>query len=566
MNDYDACIVGSGAGGGPVALSLSQAGYNVLVLEKGPWFTESDYFKDEMACCRKSVYTPKLKDEQHVLEDYDEPDGKGGYKWKATPTSESGRDFWNGNCVGGSSSFMSGFFYRLKPDDFRLLSAFGPIKEANIQDWPISYEELEPYYTLVETEVGVSGHATRHRFSEPRSSKDFPFPPTIEHPVSARIDHACEQLGYHSLQIPRAILPYSIKGRQGCSYSGFCGSYGCATGAKGGSRAALLNRAVETRRCTIVAHAKVNRLITNNQGKLVFVEYVDQLGKVNKVSAKIYVLACQAIETSRLLLLSKGIKFPNGLANNSGQVGKNLVFSAGGSGQGDFNYAGLSRAEKQKLKLRGPFINRGLQDWYFINNKQFGRAKGGTIDFLLRHPNIISRAEEYKWGNDDKLVWGSTLKKNLHEGMTAAQTLNYEVFCDWLPTDDCFVSLDTNVKDKWGMPVAKVRLGYHDHDLKIGKFLSEKARKVLAQMGAENISGSVSGSPPQNLVAGGCRFGNDPATSVLDKDCRAHEVENLFVTDGSFMPTGGSVPYTWTIYANAFRVADKIKQQLGSKA
>jgi len=564
MNDFDVCIVGSGAGGGPVALSLSQAGYNVLVLEKGPWFTEADYFKDEMACCRKSVYTPKLSDEQHVLEDYNGSDGKGGYKWKATPTSESGQDFWNGNCVGGSSNFMSGFFYRLKPDDFRLLTVFGPIKGANIQDWPISYEDLEPYYTLVEKEVGVSGRVKAHPFSEPRSSKDFPYPSTVEHPVSARIDSACRQLGYHSLPTPRAVLPHAINGRQGCAYSGFCGSYGCSTGAKGSSRAALLNRAVATGKCKILAHAKVNRLVADKQGKLVGVEYIDQQGKVINVSAKIYVLACQAIETSRLLLLSKSEKFPQGLANNNGQVGKNLVFSAGGSGYGDFTYAGLAKTEKALLKTRGPFINRGLQDWYFINDKKFGgRVKGGTIDFLLRHPNTMTRANEYKRDDNDKLIWGSALKKTLHDGMTASQTLNYEVFCDWLPTDDCFVSLDTKVKDKWGMPVAKVRLGYHDHDLRVGEYLSEKAKKVLAQMGAKNISGTVSGSPPPNLVAGGCRFGNDPAATVLDKDCRAHEVKNLFISDGSFMPTGGSVPYTWTIYANAFRVADKIKQQLG---
>ncbi len=116
-----------------------------------------------------------------------------------------------------------------------------------------------------------------------------------------------------------------------------------------------------------------------------------------------------------------------------------------------------------------------------------------------------------------------------------------------------------NVK---GDPVAKIRLGYHPHDLKVGEFLAEKAEKVLEQMGAKNVKSSVSGAPPPNLQAGGCRFGNDPDASVLDKNCKAHEVENLYVTDGSFMPTGGSVTYTWTIYANAFRVAEKIKEHV----
>ncbi|HEX5635995.1 MAG TPA: FAD-binding protein, partial [Gammaproteobacteria bacterium] len=152
MKDYDICIIGSGAGGGPVALELSRAGYSVAVLEKGPWFKEKDFFKDEQACCRHSVYTPSLNDEQHVIEE-EMRDGS----WQGEATSQSGWDFWNGNMVGGSSNLMSGFFYRLKPEDFRLLSEFGPIKGANIADWPISYDDLEPYYTKTEIEVGISG-------------------------------------------------------------------------------------------------------------------------------------------------------------------------------------------------------------------------------------------------------------------------------------------------------------------------------------------------------------------------------------------------------------------------
>ena len=225
--------------------------------------------------------------------------------------------------------------------------------------------------------------------------------------------------------------------------------------------------------------------------------------------------------------------------------------------------ARMSEAEAQAMKTRGPFVNRGLQDWYFINDKSLGgRIKGGTVDFLLRHPNPISKAMTEKWDNSDQLVWGRPLQKRLKSLFTDSQYLRYEIFCDWLPTDNCFVSLDKSVTDKWGSPVAKVRIGYHEHDLKVGHYINEHAIRVLDKMGAQNIRSNISGSPPQNLLAGGCRFGKDPARSVLDPDCRAHDAENLYVTDGSFMPTGGSVPYTWTIYANAFRVADKIKDSL----
>jgi choline dehydrogenase-like flavoprotein len=310
-------------------------------------------------------------------------------------------------------------------------------------------------------------------------------------------------------------------------------------------------------------HAKVNRLVSDQSGKVAGVEYFDKTGSTKTVSARLYVVACQAVESARLLLYSTGPRHPDGLANRHGQVGRNLVFSAGGSGTGDFPYARLDKARAQALRVRGPFVNRALQDWYTIKDPDSGGPmKGGTIEFLFRHPNPIARANPRKWG-DDGLVWGLPLKRKLESYFRDARYLRFEVFCDWLPTDNCFVSLDPDVTDKWGTPVARVRIGYHTHDLKVGRYLSDRGDAVLQEMGAENVRSSVSGAPPANLVAGGCRFGNDPETSVLNADCRAHDVENLYVTDGSFMPTGGSVPYTWTIYANAFRVADRMVERLG---
>ena len=562
MKDFDICIIGSGAGGGPVALELSRAGYDVVVLEKGPFLKQDDFYKDELACCRRSVYTPNLNDEFHVIEDYAGKDETGNYKWQSETTTESGNDFWNGNMVGGATNLMSGFFYRLKPQDFRLRSEYGAIAGANVVDWPISYDDLEPYYTKVESVVGVSGKVQAHPHQEPRSTTDFPFPPTQEHPISAMIDQTCRDMQLHPLRTPRAILSTPLnKQRRACEYSGYCGSYGCASGAKGSSREALLNDAILSGHCKVIARAKVNRLLSDANGRVTHVEYVNADQQVNTVSAKIFVVACQAVETARLLLLSTGQKHEHGLGNRYGQVGKNMLFSAGGSGNGDFLYQRLPAEQAAQLKVRGPFVNRGLQDWYEINDKKLVRIKGGTVDLLLRHPNPIGRANSTKWDKDDKLIWGSALKQKLKAEFTESQTLRYEIFCDWLPTDDCFVSLDPSAKDKWGIPVAKLRVGYHDHDIAVGEYIEQHCKQILARLGATHIRGSISGSPPANLQAGGCRFGTDPKTSVLDADCRMHSADNVFVTDGSWMPTGGSVPYTWTIYANAFRVADIIKRQ-----
>lgn len=566
--DFDICVVGSGAGASPVAYTMAKAGAKVLVLEKGPWLTEKEFFKDELAISVHDAYNPKLSEEQHVIEEEYE-DEEGNSFWQGEATSDSGWTWWNGTVVGGSSNFMSGYFHRLKPIDFRLKTEFGAIDGANIADWPISYDELEPFYAMVEREVGVSGRVVEHPHQEPRST-DFPYPPIAEVPMSSWIDKAAEKIGYHAVPVPRAVLSQPAMGRRSCEYSGYCSSYGCSSGAKGSGRAALLNHAVATGNCTIKPNAKVYKIATDSKGEISGVHYYDAQGRKQSVSAKTYVVACQAVETSRLLLASTGEKFPNGLANNSGQVGKNLLFSGGGTGSGDFIYDQLSEQQVNELKVVGPFVNRALQDWYQIDDKTFtgantkGQAKGGTIDFLF-HQNPIARARGTQWGVDnegeDKLLWGEELKQSIKQEFTFYKTLRFEVFNDWLPTDDCFVALDDEVTDKWGDPVAKVRIGYHDHDLEVGEYLSLKAEKLLVALGAKNISSSVSGYPATNLMAGGCRFGDDPQTSVLDKNCQAHEVDNLYVTDGSFMPTGGSVPYTFTIYANAFRVAEHIKQE-----
>ncbi|WP_394172917.1 GMC family oxidoreductase [Thalassotalea litorea] len=568
---YDACIVGSGAGASPVAYTLAKAGYKVVVLEKGPWLDEKDFYKDELACCRRTTYSPKLEDEPHVIEEEYENDAGISY-WQGESTAESGWDFWNGSMVGGSSNLMSGYFHRLKPVDFRLKSEFGAIKGANVEDWPISYDELEPFYDQVDREVGVSGKVVEHPHLEPHKS-DYPFPPTAEHPISAWIDKAATEIGYHPIPVPRAVLSKPAMGRRSCEYSGFCSSYGCSSGAKGSGRAALLNHAVATGNCKIIPNAKVFKLDSqmqksgtgsDSEPSVTGVHYYDRNGRKKSITARKYIVACQAIETSRLLLASKSDAFPNGLANNHGQVGKNIIFSAGGTGRGDFMFDEVSKEQQDLLRVRGPFINRAVQDFYEIDDKSFGdRSKGGTIDFLF-HQNAIAKASGEQWDEDDNLVWGDALKERLLNAFNYGQTLRFEVFNDWLPTDDCFVELDNEVTDKWGDPVAKVRIGAHQHDLKVGEYLAAKAENVLKAMGATNVYSSVSSYPPPNLQAGGCRFGDDPNTSVLDKNCCAHEVKNLYVTDGSFMPSGGSVPYTYTIYANAFRVAKHIEKELSN--
>ncbi len=554
---YDVCIVGSGAGAGPVAYELAIAGFKVVVLEKGPWIKTADFAKDEIVSSRRSVYTSQLKDEPQVVEKKNEEG-----QWTAQSNYITGQDMWNGNCIGGSSNFMSGYFSRLKPVDFKLLSTYGPIDGANIVDWPISYDDLEPYYTKVEQVLGISGKVLPHPQQEPRSTADFPYPPLAENIAAKWIDKAAGSLNYTVIPLPRAILSRPEGDRNACYYSGYCGSYGCNSDAKGSSRAALLNKALKTGNLKMIPNAKVYFLEEENK-QVKAAWYYDLEGEKNKIEARIFTVAAQAIETSRLLLMSKSKNFPNGLANNSRQVGKNLIFSGGGSGSGEFHKSELTENQWTQLKAFGVFVNRTMQQWYEIDEAPFEKpVKGGSVDFLLEHNNGITRAIHQKWDEQGNLVYGSALKEKLKHYFTELRTLNFEVFVDWLPTDDNFVKLSEEVKDKWGDPVAHIRLNGHKRDVQVGKLVAEKALDILKQMGAKNLYSNISSSPPPNLQAGGCRFGENPETSVLNTQCRAHEVSNLFITDGSWVPTGGSVTHTWTIYANSFRVAEFIKRDL----
>ena len=549
----DVVIVGSGATGGAAAFVLTQAGFDVTLIEKGGYLSREFFSKDEIAYCRRDLITPKIYDEYHVIEE--KIDGK----WVATLTHQSGISFFNGNIVGGSSNLMSGMFHRLHPYDFKLKSVFGEIKGANVVDWPISYEELEPYYALAEKLVGISGRFIPHPYEPPRSTPDFPYPPTKENAIVKYFDNTCKHLGFAPLVTPRAILSTSVKSREACYYSNFCGSYGCSSGAKGSSREAFIRPALATGRLTLRTNTHVLRLEAGKD-KVGYAEVVDTVtGKREKLFAKLFIVAAQAHESVRLLFNSANEYHPNGLGNRHGNLGKHLIFSGGGSGGGYLTKSSLkgSGVTFEELMQPGLFVNRSLLDWYFIDDKDLGRVKGGLVEWMFEHQNIIKRSVPHIYG-DDGLTWGEELYANLHRYFKEGKRLRFEIFNDWLPTDECFVTIDKSHKDRFGMPVGKLRIHAHAHDLKIGEFIAKKCEAILAHMKAEDIYSSMSASPSPNLVAGGCRFGNDPRSCVLDKHCRVHDLDNLYVIDASFMPTGGSVAPTWTIYANALRVSQYI--------
>ncbi len=569
---YDVCVIGSGAGGGASAATLAEAGKRVLILEKGPWFDAAEVLKDEIVQCRRSVLWGSTKDEPQVQVTQ-------GSGFAGAGRTDRTSMFKNGSLVGGSSTLMSGFFPRFKPDDFRALSTYGRVPDATVVDWPLGYDDLEPWYARVEQELGVSGRLRPmpKTLTDRRSTAAFPLPPTREHPFAGLVDKACSELGLHAYSLPRAVLPHDTRGRKACDYNGYCGSYVCTTGAKGSSLAAWIPRAVAAG-AEVRPRSMVRGLVTDGAGrKIVAAEYFDEEGKLQRVEARVFIVACQAIESARLLLNSKSRHHPQGLANGSGLVGRNLIFSTFGAGWGDMVHADWKDGGAW-MRSEEPFINREVHDFYWYDPKDpkrrnagttpagRGMLKGGTLNFLLMHPNPIAGALIQSFGEqrpNPAPLWGGALKDRLDYWFKQMTPIKFEVFGEWFPGPHAWVGIDPQTKDKWGTPVARIRAFSHKWSRANARFLAQRAMEVITKMGARHARTVPRyGGPSVNLQAGTCRFGDDPQTSVLNRDCRAHEVDNLYVTDGSFMPTGGSMPFTFTIYANALRVAEKLKKRV----
>ncbi len=545
-DDVDVVIVGSGAGGAPVAFELARAGARVVVLEKGRALAPEEMSHDEIRVCRRNLFVPFIKDEPHTI--------RVGHHGRGERTSEG----WTANVVGGATVHYSGYFFRMHPVDMRLRSTLGAIEGAAIADWPIAYDDLEPHYARVEREIGVSGRARAHPFEEPRSTS-YPLPPLAEDPIAAKIDEAAARIGYHTFATPRAVISQPYGGRAPCMYCSLCGSYGCEMGAKSSMAVSLLPAAVQTGRCEIRPRSMAVEVSANAEGRATGVVYLDEARQRRFVAARCVVLACSALESARLLLMSRSARFSSGLANNNGLVGKNLVFSGMGRGQA------LFRRQRPSPPIeRFPFVQRSMQDFYFREDAVDGVRKGGTILFDWAHANPIFTAERMANARG-KLLWGKALKDRLRNDVAGAQRLQFETFSEYFPTADTFMDLDPDVKDHWGLPVARMTEKRHPQDLVASSMLVERGMALLRELHPDEWSVLETRGVTRFLQGGTCRFGTDPASSVLDRWCRAHEVPNLYVTDGSFLPSSGGVPITLTILANSFRVAGQIAKRLRAR-
>src|SRR6202163_664783 len=425
-DEVDFVVVGSGAAGGIIAKELATNGFRVVVLEQGPYLTEADFNHNEIEILAQDKLTnhPKLQPST----------------FRKTPNEKAKpqRAVLYGRCVGGTSVHFTANFWRFHEIDFVERTKNGPIAGTGLMDWPITYADLEPYYTKVEWEIGVSGLAGASPFDPPRS-KPYPMPPLRAKSSGVIFEWAARKLGWHPFPAPMAILSQPRPGRSACINCGFCLGFGCEVGAKSSSLATAIRMAERTGRCEIRPNSYVHRIETDASGRATGAVYFDEKRNTHLQKAKAVVVCANGAETPRLLLLSANKQFPNGLANSSGIVGKYLMLNSGGVVVGQLEHT---------LNDYKVFAVSGvLHDFYELDPQNVGFYGGGGLDARLDFTPISFAMGALPPGSP---TWGKGFKDILANNFT--RTMELFGHGTSLPVETNSFSLDPDLKDAWGLP------------------------------------------------------------------------------------------------------------------
>jgi choline dehydrogenase-like flavoprotein len=532
-DEVDFVVVGSGAAGGVVAKELSTAGFRVVVLEQGPWRTERDFVHDEIKIFRQSALSTNWEVSPNTFRKTEKD------KAQTQPALVYARG------VGGTSVHFSANFWRFREIDFKEASVKGTLAGTGFADWPITYHDLEPYYTKVDWEIGVAG--APGPFDPPRS-RPYPMPPHPPKSTGVLLERGARKLGYKPFPAPMAIASKPFDGRSQCVQCGFCESFGCEVRAKSSSLVTVIPKAVATGRCEIRPNSYARKIETDAKGRATGVKYFDADKKEVFQRAKAVVVCANGAETPRLLLNSSSNLFPHGLANSSGVVGKYLMPNGAGLAAGVFDH--------EVNGYKGIVATRVVWDLYELDPK-LGLVGGGGFDYRFDVTPIQFAMND---GLPPKAPrWGKEYKR------WVAQTYTRTVLCfghtTSLPVASNSISLDSAVKDAWGVPAIRMTYTDHPQDLKLYKYFAERSEELLHASGAaQTWQLPVESQEFAVHLLGTCRMGNDPKTSVVDKYNRAHDVKNLFIVDGSSLVTSGRGQPTMTIQALAFRAGDNIAQ------
>jgi len=529
--EVDFAIVGSGAAGGVLAKELSTAGFKVVVLEQGPWIPPSEFSHDEIKTFLEHQFTNDPQQQPQTF--------------RKTPQDKAQRHagLIYGRLVGGGSVHFTANFWRFHEIDFVERSRRGEIPGTGFADWPVSYAEMEPYYTQVEWEVGVSGLAGSSPFDPPRS-KPYPVPPLPVKSSGVIFERAARKLGWHPFPAPMAILSQAYRGRAGCIHCGRCEAFGCEVGAKSSSLASVIPVAQQTGRCEIRAQSYVHRVEINNQGRATGVAYFDARRQAQFQKARAVIVSANGAETARLLLLSSSSRFPQGLANSSGLVGKYLMINC--------YHEVFATFEEPLNEYKSVAVTRVLHDFYELDPK-LGFYGGGGLDARF---GITPTWFALGAVPEDVPRWGKAYKNWLE---SYSRTMIVASHAASLPVAANSVSLDPDLKDAWGLPALCMTYKDHPDDLSTIRYLNDRAVDLMQAAKALKVwTRPVREQSFAVHLLGTCRMGNDPKTSVVNAHHRTHDVPNLFLCDGSSFVTSGRGQPTMTIQALAFRAADKI--------
>jgi len=527
----DFVVVGSGAAGGIIAKELATAGLTVVVLEQGPRVEPPQFEHDEI----KTLFQGALQIN---------PTGF-TFRRSESETAKPGQiQLLYHRLVGGGSVMFTANYWRFREIDFIEKSRLGAISGTGLEDWPITYRDLEPYYTKAEWELGISGEPGP--FDPPRT-RPYPLPPLPVKSSGVLFERGARALGLHPQPAPLAILSQPFHGRPACQHCGYCLGFGCEFRAKSSTLYTVIPMAEATGRCEVRPNSYVRRIEVDKRGRVTGATYFDENKKEQFQRARAVVLCCNGSETPRLLLLSASSRFPRGLANSSGVVGKYLMFNGYSSASGVF--------ERPLNEFKSVTATRVLYDFYESDPKR-GFYGGGAPDARsFAYPTIFALGGL----PHDAPSWGAGYKRILRDYYT--RTMNVDGHSTSLPLETNSISLDPEMKDPWGLPAMRVTYRDHPDDLAMMRFLQDQAIEILEAAGARRTwRQPVQETTLAAHLLGTCRMGDDPRASVVDRYHRAHDVRNLFICDGSSLVTGGRGQPTATIQALAYRAGEHIAQ------
>jgi choline dehydrogenase-like flavoprotein len=529
----DFAIVGSGAAGGTIARELSQAGLSVVLLEQGPRLTSAEFEHDELKYWFLSGITNDAVKNPQTFRD--------NLSKKAQPATLR-PSLWYARTVGGTTVHYTANYWRFHPIDFNERSALGPISGTGFADWPFDYAELEPYYTKVDWDIGVSGLAGASPFDPPRT-KPYPMPPLPVKSSGVLFERGARKLGLHPFPAPMVINSVYYGGRPACVHCGFCHGFGCEVTAKASTLTTTIPQAEATGRCEVRPDSYVVRIDTDSRRRATGVAYFDAARRERFQNARAVVVCANGAETPRLLLMSESTRFPQGLANSSGLVGKYLMFNTTSRVNAVF--------EHELNEYKSVQVSRVLHDFYACDPKR-GFYGGGGLDARIG-PQPTMWAQRLA---TDTRTWGDELKTLLAEFPRSMVVAGHGTS---LPIETNSVTLDPELKDAWDMPAIRVTYKDHPHDLATSRFLQDRGAEIMEAAGAVRvIKTPVTEQTFSMHLLGTCRMGDDPRTSVVDRYHRSHDVPNLFVCDGSSLVTSGRGQPTMTIQALAFRAGEHI--------